>query len=128
MRVTIIDDEILGLDLVENMLQRFSFDIEIIGKYQNPLEAIPHILASFPELIILDAEMPHINGVNLVRMMMHTGAFFLLISAHDVNMLKKVCGLNRTYYLAKPFSAKEFEMVLLTIKKQSLKIDQHPTS
>jgi two-component SAPR family response regulator len=128
MRVTIIDDEVLGLDLVEKMLQRFIPDIEIIGKYQNPLEAIPHILASLPQLIILDAEMPHINGINLVRMMMHTGAFFLLISAHDINMLKKACGINRTYYLTKPFSAKEFEMVFLTIKNQSLKIDQHPTS
>jgi two-component SAPR family response regulator len=116
MRVVIIDDEWFGIDLVEKVLLGLEENIEIVGTFQDPMEAIPYLLARTPDLIILDAEMPFINGLDMVRMLLHTGAFFIIITAHDIRALERNHPLDRTTYLSKPFSVGELRKIILAIK------------
>ncbi len=116
MRVVIIDDEWLGIDLVEKVLRGLEEDVEIVGTFQDPMEAIPFLLARTPDLIILDAEMPFVNGLDMVRMLLHTGAFFIIITAHDIRVLEQDHPLEHTLYLSKPFRVEELRETYLTVK------------
>jgi two-component SAPR family response regulator len=112
MRITLIDDEWPNLDLLENLIGKIDSSIEIIGKFQNPLEAIPHVLAQSPDLIIIDVEMPFVNGVDMIRMLSHTGVGFIIVSANDTSDFVSRYALPRTFILTKPFTINELNAVI----------------
>jgi YesN/AraC family two-component response regulator len=112
MRITLIDDERHNLDLLENLLTKIDSRIEITGKFQNPLEAIPHILSKNPHLVIIDIEMPFVNGVDMIRMLSHTVERFIISSANDSSAFIEKYALAQTLPLTKPFTLPDLKRVI----------------
>ncbi len=66
MRVMIVDDEPPCLDDTVYMLSRYE-DVEIVGTYTKPLEALEAAPAICPDVLFLDYSMPKMNGAELAK-------------------------------------------------------------
>ncbi len=115
MRIILIDDEWNSLDLLEKVIQTVDPEIEIAGKFQNPLEAIPSILAMQPDLVVLDLEMPHINGIDMIRMLAYTKCYFLVVTGGDASQLINEFEIQGVMQLQKPYSINDVRLILKTV-------------
>ena len=60
-------------------------DIEVIGEASNGIEALALVNALKPEILILDVEMPLLNGIEVAHQMKKSGTktYILVLSAYD---------------------------------------------
>lgn len=66
LRTIIVDDEPLGLDLLKRLLSEFA-EVELVECCSNGREAIAATQALRPDLLILDIQMPGLNGFDVVK-------------------------------------------------------------
>lgn len=62
----IVDDEPLAIQIIEQHLCQIN-DLELIGTFQNPLEAFSFLQANSVDLVFLDIQMPLLTGIDLVK-------------------------------------------------------------
>lgn len=107
----IIDDEPLALELMEDYIQRVQY-LNLLGKFDNPLQAIPFINQNPIDLLFLDIEMPEINGLNVVDVLNNRPAiiFTTAYSSYGAASYDK----NALDYLLKPIN---FERFLIAVNK-----------
>lgn len=63
----IVDDEPLAVRMLENYVQRTGF-LELVGSWNDPVEALSRIKDLRPQLVFLDIQMPDLDGLELSRM------------------------------------------------------------
>lgn len=68
-RVLVVDDSATMRGLIAATLKRDA-DIEVVGQAQDPLQAREAIKALNPDVITLDVEMPHMNGLDFLERLM----------------------------------------------------------
>src|SRR5216684_1498744 len=68
-RVLIVDDSALMRQLISNLLSEDS-EIEVVGTAPDPYVARERIKALNPDVVTLDVEMPHMDGVTFLRKIM----------------------------------------------------------
>lgn len=66
MKTILVDDEPIALEVLEHMLEAYE-DIDIIGSYTRPIDALNSIEKLVPDIIFLDIEMGEINGLELAE-------------------------------------------------------------
>jgi Response regulator containing CheY-like receiver and SARP domains len=104
MKVILIDDENLALNYLEYQLLNISdVEIEIVGKFVDPLAGMEKILHEDVEVVFLDIQLPGINGIELAERILEskpelTVAF---VTAHDDYAIKAF-ELNAIDYVLKP--------------------------
>ena len=113
----IIDDEPLAAEVIENYLKEFS-NIELLGKYTNPLEALEIIESGEVEAVFIDINMPKMNGLEFIRSIDAKPSFIITtayreyaVESYDLDVLD---------YLVKPIP---FNRFLKSINKLSLKFN-----
>jgi two-component system, LytTR family, response regulator len=62
----IVDDEPLAQDLLEKFVKRLSY-LNLLGTFDNALEALEAVERLKPDLILLDINMPEMSGLELIR-------------------------------------------------------------
>ena len=89
-RLYLIDDHSLfrrGLKILLDEMQEF----EVVGEAANPEEAFPYISAIKPDMILLDVNMPDINGVQAIpqirKLLPSTPILMLTISQDSADLL-----------------------------------------
>ena len=65
-KTLIVDDEQLARRGLELRLQKFD-DVQIVGQSRNGREALQHVEEFQPDLILLDVQMPGMNGFDVIR-------------------------------------------------------------
>jgi len=68
-RVLVVDDSALMRKLLTNVLSADA-EIEVVGAAPDPYEAREQIKALNPDVVTLDVEMPHMNGLEFLRKIM----------------------------------------------------------
>jgi two-component system, chemotaxis family, protein-glutamate methylesterase/glutaminase len=68
-KVLVVDDSLLFREVVSDELSK-DVALEIVGKAANPFEAKDLILALHPDVMILDVEMPRMNGIEFLKKLM----------------------------------------------------------
>lgn len=66
MTCVIIDDEPLAIEIIVSYCKDVG-SIEILGVFNNPLEAIPLLHSQEVDLLFLDIEMPQITGIEFIK-------------------------------------------------------------
>lgn len=66
-RVLLVDDHTLFLDGLELLLKRFPKEYTVVGKIHEPLLTLEFMEAIKADLVLLDIEMPGVNGVDLLK-------------------------------------------------------------
>lgn len=68
LRVLLIDDEKLPISLLKKLLlENELLKIDIVGEYNDPIEAYENIKSLQPDVIFSDIEMPVLNGLELAE-------------------------------------------------------------
>lgn len=67
MRCAIVDDEPLAVALLENYVSKTP-DLELVGSWNDPVQALSGIRTLKPEIVFLDIQMPDLDGLDLSRM------------------------------------------------------------
>ncbi|MBD79429.1 MAG: hypothetical protein CL840_10955 [Crocinitomicaceae bacterium] len=104
-RVILIDDEPDCIDVLEMMLQNKE-GITVVGSTSSAIEGVHLINELKPELVLLDIEMPELNGFEILKTFEHNAFKVIFITGYDQYAIKafKYSALD---YLLKPISEKE---------------------
>jgi DNA-binding LytR/AlgR family response regulator len=65
-RVLIVDDELLALSRLSRLLEQIE-NVEIVGALDDPSQAVAAIDRLQPDLLLLDIEMPQLDGFDVVE-------------------------------------------------------------
>lgn len=102
MKVILIDDERLALNYLEHQLLKIS-DVNIIGKYVDPLIGKEKIVREEVDVVFLDINLPEINGLEFAEQMMAIKPMLIIVfvTAYDEYAVKAF-ELNAIDYVVKP--------------------------
>lgn len=111
-----IDDEPLALRLVSDYISKTPF-LELVGAFDNPLDAIDFLSAQPADLIFVDIQMPDLTGIEFARSL-ENASKIIFTTAYEKYALEGF-KLNAIDYLLKPFSYEEFLKAAQKARKQS---------
>ena len=114
MRCVLIDDEPMDLMAISELIKGYG-DLEVIGKFQNPVEAKEFVNANKVDLIILDVEMPELNGLNFIKSIENVGHVILISS--NSNYAAESYDYSVTDYIVKPLSKERFSSAISKVKE-----------
>ena len=63
-RILVVDDNLLNVELVRFILESAGFELSIVN---DATQAVDHIRAQSPDLILMDIQLPGIDGLELTR-------------------------------------------------------------
>ncbi len=105
-KLLIVDDEEDARELMKIHLNRHP-TLVLVGEATNGVEAVRMIELEKPDIVLLDIQMPELNGLEVVSKVGHH-PLFIFITAYDEFAIKAF-ELNAVDYLLKPFSARRFD-------------------
>ncbi len=107
-RTLVADDEPLARELLSNLVRRDA-TLELIGAAATGSEALAAIEAAAPELVLLDIQMPCLDGISVAEQLlsMDEPPYVVFVTAHDSFALQAF-ELAVRDYLVKPVSKKRF--------------------
>ena len=110
-RVLIVDDEPLARNRLKILLEDRA-DFEVVGECRNGLEAVESIHSLSPDLVLLDVQMPEMDGLSVLK---EIGPFnipaIIFVTAYDQYALRAF-EVHALDYLLKPFDDERFENAL----------------
>lgn len=101
MRVLIVDDEPNARRRLQIMLEEL--DVEVVGEAANGVEALQMVEDRSPDLLLLDIEMPEVDGFDVARHLPVPGPGVVFQTAHDEYALRAF-DHEALDYLVKPVS------------------------
>lgn len=107
----IIDDEPLAMAVTENYIQKIPY-LNLIDKFENPVDAYEILQEEIVDLIFLDIEMPNLTGIDFLKTLSKPPKV-IIISANKEYALEGF-ELNVLDYIIKPIT---FERFLKAINK-----------
>ncbi len=116
MRITIVDDEINSIKVTRSHLKQYDENINIVGEYTNPMEAIKLFETMKPNVLLLDIEMPEMNGFEMLEKVPLDGVNVIFITAYDQYAIRAI-KCSAIDYILKPFSFHELEDALNKTKE-----------
>lgn len=106
----IVDDELAAREGLKALCEEHE-DLSVVGVCKNGIEAIDEIRALRPELVLLDVQMPGVDGFEVVASIPKPIPKIIFITAHDQFAIKAF-EVNAVDYLLKPFSDERFEQAI----------------
>lgn len=103
--VIAIDDEPLALQLVTGYIQKTP-ELQLIGKFDNPLDAVEFMAHEMVDLIFADIQMPDLTGIEFARTI-SKGPKLIFTTAYEKYALEGF-KLEAIDYLLKPFGYEDF--------------------
>jgi DNA-binding LytR/AlgR family response regulator len=100
-----IDDEPLALQLVAGYIEKTP-GLNLVGKFDNPLDAVDFMANESVDLIFVDIQMPDLTGIEFARAITK-GPKVVFTTAYEKYALEGF-KLDVVDYLLKPFSYEEF--------------------
>jgi two-component system, chemotaxis family, chemotaxis protein CheY len=120
LRVLVVEDNPFMRNLVRSMLTNIG--VKMIAEASDGIVALELIRSSAPDIIVLDWEMPLLNGPELVRIVRSPGAFpmpdipIIMLTAHGERWrIVEAAKLGVNEFLCKPVSAKALFDRLISI-------------
>ncbi len=105
MRCLIVDDEPLAQNMLEKYVRQLD-ELTLVGKCDNAIQAIGKLQTEQIDLLLLDIQMPEINGLDMLRNLHHPPSVILTTAFSDYALL--AFDLNVLDYLLKPISFERF--------------------
>lgn len=114
-RTLLVDDEPLARAALRARLAGEP-DLDIVGEAGGGAEAVALVLAERPDLVLLDVQMPEIDGIEVVRRVagQHLPAV-IFVSAHDRFALRAF-EVHAVDYLLKPVTAERLATALQRVR------------
>ena len=112
-RIFIVDDEKANLRLLERMLQGQGYDDLVL--VNDPREVLPGYQQQRPDLILLDINMPHLNGYEVMEQLMALNdpllpPIVILTAQNTKDYLLRALASGARDFISKPFDRNELLM------------------
>ncbi|WMT39315.1 response regulator [Paenibacillus sp. D2_2] len=116
MRMILVDDEKLALDFLERQLSKVG-NVEIVGKYTDPLIARDEILHREVDAIFLDISLPELDGIRLADQLLEKrpGLNIIFVTAYN-DYAVQAFDLNALDYIVKPVQTERLVKTLDRIR------------
>jgi len=85
LKVILVDDEDLALDVLTNLLSRSAIFIDIVAKCNDVVEAVKKIKELKPDVVFLDVQMPDYAGYENVSLIPGTNDFVSIDNVQPAN-------------------------------------------
>lgn len=105
MKVIIVDDEPLALDVLETYIEKMP-NLELVARCQNAFEANDALKQHDVDLILLDIQMPQLTGIEFVKSLSRPPAIIFTTAYPDYAV--EGFELDAIDYLLKPISMDRF--------------------
>ncbi len=109
--IVLIDDEINALRMLELEIRAAFPDLEIIGTFQDAQKALDLVNAKQPDIVLVDIEMPQMNGIDFVNNMTNPQTRVIFVTAYSQYAIKAIKA-NALDYLLKPIDSDELKTAL----------------
>ena len=109
LKCAIIDDEPLAISLLESYVNKTPF-LELAGKYNSAVNALPALSKEPVDLLFLDIQMPELNGMEFSRIL-KTDTRIIFTTAFSQYALDSY-KVNALDYLLKPITLTSLERAL----------------
>jgi len=117
MRILIVDDELPARRRLRRLIEEIGDD-EIAGEADNGIEALEMIRALRPDLVLLDIQMPELDGLELVRELGASSAPpIVFVTSYDRYALEAF-DVSAVDYLLKPVARERLEKALAKARQQ----------
>src|ERR1700761_1232721 len=101
LKCVIIDDEPIARKVLQEFIEDIDF-LELAGQAENPLKAMKLLNGKDIDIMLLDINMPKINGIDFLKTS-KTGASVIITTAY-VEYAVESYGLDVLDYLVKPIA------------------------
>lgn len=119
-RVLIADDECIFREAMKSSFSWKEYDCFVCGEAQNGEDALEQIGRLRPDIILVDINMPFINGLLFIekaREIMPDLIFVIISGYSEFDYAKEAIRLGVTAYLLKPIDENELAVVLKQVVK-----------
>lgn len=112
-RIMVVDDEPVNLKLLDRMLEKHGYQFRDL--VQDPREASERYQTARPDVILLDINMPHMDGLTLLRQLQALDdplfpPVIILTAEHGKEFLLRALAAGARDYISKPFNGVELIM------------------
>lgn len=111
-KVLILDDDKLQLQLLQEMLRRIAGDSCQVFACNHVIDALTILHNEQPALMLMDIEMPEMNGTEMITHINHTNMTVIAMTAHDTSIREQLIKAGFDDCLFKPFSMEKLSAIL----------------
>ena len=111
-KILILDDDKLQLQLLQEMLRRIVGDTWQVFACNHVMDALTTLHNEQPALMLMDIEMPEMNGMDMIAHINHTNMMVVAMTAHDTSILEQLLKAGFDDCLFKPFSMEKLSDIL----------------
>lgn len=111
LQVVLVDDEIMIREGFKRLFDWAAHDCEVVGEAADGMEALAQIDHLQPDIVIMDINIPIINGVKVIqtsRMRYPDMAFIIVSGYDDFSYCREALRMRITDYILKPVNYEEF--------------------
>lgn len=115
-RVVIADDEKTIRDGLKNLIESYDLDLHVMATLEDGKEAIGAIEKYRPEIILMDINMPYVNGLEVIKRAreLDKDSKIIIISGYDqFEYAQKAVDLGVFSYLLKPIDYRFFKNIII---------------
>ncbi len=120
LKTVIIDDEMDAVNFIHSIIREYCPALSVIGTANNAMDGIKVIRESNPDLVLLDVEMPHGSGFDLLAQFPEKTFDVIFITAFNHYAIKAI-KFSAVDYILKPININEFIVAIekVTEKRSS---------
>ena len=120
MNTVVLDDEPLAVALLTDYVNRHPIT-ELAASFVDPIEALKFLRTTPVDLILLDIQMPSLNGLDVIRLLIEDCAI-VLTTAYEEHALAGF-ELDVVDYLIKPISFDRFQKAVEKSRRRAANFD-----
>lgn len=120
-RIMIVDDEILFREYLRTSIQWGNYGFSICAEARNGLEALEMMEKEVPDILLLDINMPFMDGITLseqVRERNYKTELVIITGYGEFEYAQRALKLGVVDFILKPFEKEELLMTLIKIKNR----------
>lgn len=117
--VLIVDDEIMIREGFKQLFDWAAHDCEVVGEAADGVEALGKIDILRPDIVIMDINIPIMNGLKVIEMarLKYPETAFIIVSGYDdFSFCQQALRLQITDYILKPVNYEEFGYCIDNLK------------
>lgn len=117
MRAVIVDDEPIMIRSFKRHTRNIE-NFEIVGEFEDSLDARDFIISNQVDAVFLDIEMPELTGIQLAHQIkeIKPDVLIVFVTAYD-NYIKESNAIGADYYIVKPYSDGTMENLVKKLNK-----------
>lgn len=114
-KLVIVEDERDVRQRIIGMIEKADSAFQLVGEYENGIDAYDGIQSDSPDLIITDIKIPYINGIELaerVRQILPLVKIIVITGYNEFDYAKQAANLGVLGFVSKPVTLKDIQMQL----------------